>query len=88
MISNLAVVNGFVRSPTAKAKGENAPDFQIVGGPFAMIDHGRKQLNINSGFTYAIVMLNPIDRGTVKIQSKNPRDSPLIDYDLFSKKGE
>lgn len=88
MITNLGEINGFVRSPTAKAKGENAPDFQIVAGPFAMIDHGRKKLKIKGGFTYAVVMLNPKDRGTVKIKSTNPRDSPLIDYDLFSKPGE
>ena len=88
LITNLGEGNGFVRSPTAKANGENAPDYQIVFGPCAIVDHGRKKFNIKGGFTYGIVMLNPKDRGTVKIKSSNPRDSPLIDYDLFSVPGE
>lgn len=88
MITNLGEVNGFVRSPAAIRNNEQAPDFQIVAGPCAIVDHGRKKFPINGGFTYAVVMLNPKDRGTVKIKSTNPRDSPLIDYELFAKKGE
>jgi choline dehydrogenase len=86
--TNLGEINGFVISPTGKANGEIAPDFQIVGGPCGIVDHGRKRLGINAGFTYGVIMLNPKDRGTVKIKSTNPRDSPLIDYDLFSVPGE
>jgi choline dehydrogenase len=85
---NIAEVNGFVRSPYAISKGEIAPDFQIVAGPCVNLDHGRKKLPVSGGVSYGIVMLNPRERGSVKIQSNNPKDAPLIDPNVFSMQEE
>jgi choline dehydrogenase len=81
--SNIAEVNGFIRSPYAKRNNITAPDFQIVGSPVVFLDHGRKTLPVNGGLSYGIIMLNPKSRGTVEIQSNNPRQPPKIDPNMF-----
>ncbi len=86
--SNVGEVNGFVKSPYAKRKGETAPDFQVVAGPCAYKNHARYPLSVMSGITYGVSMLNPKDRGTVKIKSNNPKDAPLIDNNYFAVEGE
>jgi choline dehydrogenase len=84
--SNVCEVNGFVRSPLAKSRNSPAPDFQILGAPAIFVDHGRRRFPLKGGVSYGVILLDPKSTGTVMINSKDPRQSPLIDPNVFGKK--
>lgn len=88
LTTNLCEVNGFVRSPTAKANNETAPDFQIIAGPVIFVDHGRVQFPVPGGYSLGITLLSQKSRGSVNISSNNPLDPPVIDTRTFSVKDD
>ncbi|KAJ6551667.1 aryl-alcohol oxidase, partial [Mycena capillaripes] len=55
--------------PTA---GPNSPHFEVAFTPGAFLATG-------NGISAAIILLNPVSRGSVTINSSNPFDSPIID---------
>jgi choline dehydrogenase len=82
--SNVCEINGFMRSPYAVQHNEIAPDMQLIGGAAAYIDHGRHKPDVPGAISVGYALLNPKSRGTVKIRSNNPHDSPIIDPNMFS----
>jgi choline dehydrogenase len=86
--TNVAELNGFIKSPYAKEHNEAAPDMQLIGGAGVYVDHGRKKFDVPGGVSMGFVLLNPKSRGFVKIQSADPRVPPIIDINMFDPKTE
>ena len=84
--SNVGEINGFVRSPQAKKMNNPAPDFQIVAAPAIFADHGRQKFPVKGGLSYGVCLLDPKSRGTVMINSSDPRQPPLLDPNVFGDK--
>lgn len=62
-----------------KTRGElDRPDIQLHLVNAVMIDHARVKAD-RDGFTIHACQLRPESRGTVRLASRNPFDSPLID---------
>lgn len=62
-----------------------APDAQFVFVPGIVDDHARK-VNLGHGYSCHITVLRPDSVGEVKLHSKNPNDSLVIDPKFFSHK--
>jgi choline dehydrogenase len=59
------------------------PDLQLVFVVAIVDDHARK-LHLGHGFSCHVTVLRPKSRGTVALNSVDPRDAPLIDPCFFS----
>ena len=72
--SNIAEGAGFLQS----RHGDGRTDLQLHFLPAILQDHGRKLV---SGYGYGLHVchLYPHSRGTIRLQSTNPADAPLID---------
>eukprot|EP00127_Corallochytrium_limacisporum_P005788 Clim_evm6s211 gene=Clim_evmTU6s211 len=62
---------------------EPAPDVQIHFAPVNYQDHGRK-LAIPHGCAVSVCPLRPYSRGSIGLNSSNPRDAPFIDSQYLS----
>ena len=60
-----------------------APDLQLVFVIAIVDDHARK-LHLGHGMSCHVDVLRPYSRGTVSLQSLDPRDAPLIDPRFLS----
>lgn len=76
--SNFAEGGGFLKSRPELA----APDIQLHFGPVLIDDHGRK-FHWGTGFSCHCAYLDPKSRGSVRLRSPNPQDSPEIDLNFL-----
>ena len=79
MSSNFAEGIGFLRSDETI----DVPDLEFVFVVAVVDDHARK-VHISHGYSSHVTLLRPKSRGTVKLQSADPYDAPLIDPAFFS----
>nr|WP_319536637.1 choline dehydrogenase [uncultured Vibrio sp.] len=79
MSSNFAEGIGFLRSDDSL----DVPDLEFVFVVAVVDDHARK-LHISHGYSSHVTLLRPKSTGTVKLQSADPYDAPLIDPAFFS----
>jgi choline dehydrogenase len=71
--------NGFVST----CGNTDHPDIQFAFLPSIVDDHTRKQ-HLGHGFTLHTTLMRPKSRGTVKLQSADPYQAPLIDPAFFT----
>jgi choline dehydrogenase len=74
LTSNLGEAVAFVRS----RPDLTAPDTELLLAPVLFEEEGLKPPS-EHGLTLAVVLLQPLSRGTVLLQSSNPRVPPAID---------
>ncbi|MCF7481832.1 choline dehydrogenase [Vibrio sp. J1-1] len=79
MSSNFAEGIGFLRSDDSI----DVPDLEFVFVVAVVDDHARK-VHFSHGYSSHVTLLRPKSRGTVKLQSADPYDVPLIDPAFFS----
>ena len=60
-----------------------APDLQLLMVLAIVDDHARKN-HLGTGLSCHVDLLRPYSRGTVGLNSRDPRDAPLIDPKFFS----
>ena len=77
--SNLAEGGAFIKSD----ENLDVPDLQLHFTVGMVEDHGRTDMWGN-GFSCHVCLLRPKSVGTVKINSKDPNDDPLIDPNYLS----
>ncbi|KAJ7851624.1 aryl-alcohol oxidase [Mycena olivaceomarginata] len=58
---------------TDPSAGPNSPHFQVIFIPLGFQATG-------NGITAGIIVVNPVSRGSVTINSSNPLDSPIVDF--------
>jgi len=81
--SNYAEGGGFLKTRPDLA----APDIQLHFGPVLIDDHGRK-FHWGTGFSCHCAYLDPKSRGSVRLQSREPRDPPEIDLNFLGDPGD
>jgi choline dehydrogenase-like flavoprotein len=74
LTTNFAEAGGFVKS----SPDQPVPDLQFHFVIGKLVNHGRKTI-LGHGFSCHVCVLRPKSRGSVKLASANPADSPLID---------
>jgi len=79
MTSSIAVAGAFMRSSPSVP----APDLQLVFVIALVDDHSRK-LHMGHGISCHVDVLRPFSRGTVGLNSTDPRDAPKIDPQFLS----
>ncbi|WP_431111138.1 GMC family oxidoreductase [Variovorax paradoxus] len=79
MTSSIAESGAFFRS----RPDIEVPDLQLVFVQAIVDDHARK-LRVGHGFSCHTTLLRPKSRGTVRLQTSDPRDAPRIDPQFFS----
>lgn len=77
--SSIAESGAFIRS-SSEIK---IPDLQLIFVLGIVDDHGRK-MHLGHGYSCHVDVLRPFSRGTVKLASKDPRASLLIDPKFLS----
>ena len=77
--STVAEAGGFIRTSDEL----DVPDVQLHFAPAMVVDHGRTQL-WGRGLSCHVCLLRPKSRGTVRLQSADPHDDPLIDPKFLS----
>lgn len=77
--STIATAGAFFRS----APGATVPDLQLVFVVALVDDHARKA-HVSHGISCHVDVLRPHSRGTVGIQSADPRMAPVIDPQFLS----
>lgn len=78
MTSNFAEGIGFLKSSDEL----DMPDLEFVFVVAVVDDHARK-LHTSHGFSSHLTLLRPKSRGTVKLNSSDPKDPLLIDPNFF-----
>ncbi len=78
--SNIGEAGGFFRS----APEEPAPDSQIHFGPCYFLEHGFRNPKKGNGYSIGGKVLIPKSRGSVRLASASPSDSPAIDHNYLS----
>ncbi|KAJ6551684.1 aryl-alcohol oxidase [Mycena capillaripes] len=58
---------------TDPSAGPNSPHFEVIFAPGAFQPTG-------NGISAGIIVVNPVSRGSVTINSSNPFDSPIVDF--------
>ena len=79
LTSTGAEAGGFIRTSDEL----DVPDVQLHFVPAMVVDHGRTKL-WGHGLSCHVCLLRPKSRGTVKLQSADPDDDPLIDPKFLS----
>ncbi|MDC0173360.1 GMC family oxidoreductase N-terminal domain-containing protein, partial [Gammaproteobacteria bacterium] len=77
--STVAEAGGFIRTSDEL----DVPDVQLHFAPAMVVDHGRTLL-WGRGLSCHVCLLRPKSRGTVRLQSADPHDNPLIDPKFLS----
>jgi choline dehydrogenase len=72
--SNVAESQAFMLAD----KTEDAPDIQLALCTGIVDDHTRKN-HLGHGYTLHVTLMRPKSRGSVRLQSANAKDAPLID---------
>jgi choline dehydrogenase len=79
--SPIAESGGFISTQ----KGLAAPDVQLHFLPVMVVDHGRTKMKKN-GYSLHVCALRPESRGTIRLNSTNPNEHPLIDANYLSER--
>ena len=79
LTTNFAEAGGFIKSDPSEA----IPDLQLVFVVALVDDHARKA-HVSHGISCHVDVLRPYSRGTVGIQSADPRVAPVIDPQFLS----
>ena len=74
LTSNVAEGGAFLKTDPALP----APDVQLHFAT-ALVENHARTLRLGHGYSCHVCLLRPKSRGTVKLRSANPEDSPLID---------
>ncbi|HSJ29096.1 MAG TPA: GMC family oxidoreductase N-terminal domain-containing protein [Acidimicrobiia bacterium] len=74
LTSNVGEAHAFVET----RPGLDGPDLELIFAPVPYLDHGDTEPD-GHGYTIACVVLQPESRGTVRLASSDPTESPLID---------
>ncbi len=77
--TNFAESGGFLYTDTS----EPAPDVQLHMVRAIVDDHGRK-MGLGGGFSAHVCVLRPHSRGTVSLNSADPKEAPAIDPRFLS----
>ena len=64
-------------------KDEKSPDIQLALCTGIVDDHTRKN-HLGHGYTLHVTLMRPKSRGSVRLQSANAKDAPLIDPQFLS----
>lgn len=85
LTSNVAEAYGFVRTAAAGDNGtpEGLPDIEIIFAPVPYVGEGLVQTP-GEGITVGAILLRPHSRGTVRLESADPRRAALIDPGYLS----
>jgi choline dehydrogenase len=81
--SNIAEAGGFLRRDSRRA----APDLQFHFGPAYYLDHGFTRPE-GRGFTLGPTLIRPESRGSLRLRSADPADSPLLDPNYLAAEGD
>jgi choline dehydrogenase len=76
LTSNVAEAGGFVRT----SPDQPAPDMQYHFGPCFFLEHGFGNPRRGYGFSIGGKVLNPESKGTVRLQSPDMGQAPVIDH--------
>jgi choline dehydrogenase-like flavoprotein len=74
LTTNFAEAGGFIKSEAAR----ELPDLQLHFVIGKLVDHGRKVV-LGHGYSSHVCLLQPRSRGSVGLNSKNPRHPPKVD---------
>ncbi|KJA17033.1 GMC oxidoreductase [Hypholoma sublateritium FD-334 SS-4] len=88
IVNNLAfarVKPGFLEGQIDPAAGKLSPHYELIFVNY-WLDPVHERPATGSYFTILTALLTPTSRGTVKIQSTNPFDAPLIDPNMLTTK--
>ena len=77
--SNVAESQAFLFSDT----NEKSPDIQLALCTGIVDDHTRKN-HLGHGYTLHVTLMRPKSRGSIRLQSSNAQDGPLIDPGFLS----
>ncbi|ALJ22281.1 GMC family oxidoreductase [Microbacterium sp. No. 7] len=85
LTSNVAEAYGFVRTDAADDGGtpEGLPDVEIIFAPVPYVGEGLVPAP-GEGITVGAILLRPRSRGTVRLESADPRQAALIDPGYLS----
>lgn len=85
LTSNVAEAYGFVRTDAAGDNGtpDGLPDIEIIFAPVPYVGEGLVPTP-GEGITVGAILLRPHSRGTVRLESADPRRAPLIDPGYLS----
>ena len=83
LTSNIAEAGGFVKSQT----DEKRPDIQFHFVVGKLVNHGRTPV-LGHGYSCHVCLLRPLSRGSVKLASKDPFDTPLIDLNFLGERDD
>lgn len=83
LCSNFAEAGAFIKSQPL----EDTPDLQLSFVIRKLINQGRS-IAFGHGFSCQLSLLRPRSRGSLKLASKDPLDSPLIDLDFLGERDD
>jgi len=79
--SPIAETGGFLSTQ----QGLSAPDVQLHFLPVLVVDHGRTKMKKN-GYSLHVCTLRPESTGTIRLASKDPAATPLIDANYLAER--
>lgn len=79
LTSNVAEGGAFLKTDPSVP----APDVQLHFAT-ALVENHARTLRLGHGYSCHVCLLRPKSRGTVKLRSANPADTPLIDPNFFA----
>ena len=83
LTTNFAEAGGFAKS----SPSEPVPDLQYHFVIAKMVNHGRAN-TFGMGYSVHVCLLNPLSRGSIKLASKDPMATPLIDPNFLADPGD
>lgn len=83
LTSNAAEAGGFIKSNPAEAR----PDLQLHFVVAKLVNHGRTTV-VGHGYSCHVCLLRPTSRGSLRLASSNPMDTPLIDPNFLGERSD
>lgn len=80
LTSNVGEGAAFLQTPLA----DDRPDVQFHFAPAHFIEHGLREPDHEYGFSIVSLQLSPESRGSIELDSTDPRDHPRIDPQYLS----